>query len=583
MSRYENDCWSDYLEDIPGIDASGLKEDSSYGGNSGTSAFASIYDSYKAGNYSQRLNASDCIDAYAVTFVSQRRNLLAITQPVAGSTRMSPSCAFSDHQQNESYVQPRWNGSSVLAFENQLDNSVMNWLCNGYDAYVSFKLFQPACDRAKAQSLLAENGTWYLRPLDIGLFSHGTSISAMESYPVEYCLSEDKIPQRCTLQYVSYLLGAVVACNIIKVICMIAAAFLLWDLDEPIFATVGDAVASYLERPDENTVGWCLMGRKEAKAWRRNQLEQQKQALYNPPMRNRLFSATSKTRWFTTVGLCTLYLVVGIVLLILSVGGARSAYTVSQIWALGLGDVNSHTNLGISGNTTAGLLRDVLVANSFQLALSTTYFLYNSLYTAQCSAIEWASYTIKRRPLRVTYPRGQQRSTYWLQLPYTYGLLLTTFLMLMHFLISQAIFLVRVQWYTEAGILSKSFYISDVGFSPLAILVSCCVGALLILFQVGNSLRPLKANIPLHGNNSVAISAACHPGTRSENDQGVLFRHPEANMALRTVMWGAMVQPKGENERGHCSFTADQVEMPERGRRYQGYSAEDDETNELQN
>ena len=565
MARYDGGCQSDYV-----------------GEDSGTSAFASIYNSYKAGNYSQRLNASDCIDAYAVAFVSERRNLLAITKPVAGSTRMSPSCAFDDPQQNESYVEPLWNGSSVLAFESHSDNRDLTWLCFGYDAYV-LPDYRPDCDRTKAQSLLAENGTWYLRPHDIGLSPDGTGESAIESYPVEYCLSEVKIPQRCTLQYVSYLLGVVVACNIIKVISMIAAAFLLWDLDEPIFATVGDAVASYLERPDENTAGWCLMGRKEAKAWRRGQLEQQKQALYNPPKRKRLFSATSKTRWFTTIGLCTLYLVVGIGLLFLSVGGARSFYTLSQIWRLGMGEVNSNTTLGISGDTPAGLVRDVLVANSFQLALSTTYFLYNSLYTAQCGAIEWASYTIKRRPLRVTYPRGQQRSTYWLQLPYTYGLLLTTFLVLMHFLISQAIFLVRVQWYTEAGIPSNSSHISDVGFSPIGILVSCCVGTLLILFQVLHSLRPLKAKIPLHGNKSVAISAACHPETRSENGQSMLVYHPEANMALRTVMWGATVQPKDDNEIGHCSFTADQVEMPETGRRYQGYSAEDDEMNELRN
>ena len=583
MARYEDDCWSDYYGGKSGIDVSVLEDNVYSGGNSGTSAFASIYDSYKAGNYGQRLNASDCIDTYAVRFVSERRNLLAITKPVAGFTRMSPSCAFSDHQQNESYVEPLWNGSSVLAFENHLDNSVMDWLCFGYDAYVSPKYFRPACDRAKAQSLLAESGTWYLRPIDIGLSSNGTDESAMESYPVEYCLSEDKIPQRCTLQYVSYLLGVVVACNIIKVISMIATAFLLWNLDEPIFATVGDAVASYLERPEEITAGWCLMGRKEAKAWRRGRLEQQKQALYNPPKRKRLFSATSKTRWFTTIGLCTFYLVVGIVLLFLSLGGARSTYTMSQIWTLGMGEINSNTTLGISGDTPAGLVRDVLVANSFQLALSTTYFLYNSLYTAQCGAIEWASYASKRRPLRVTYPRGQQRSTYWLQLPHTYGLVLTIFLVLMHFLISQAIYLVRVQWYTEAGIPSKSFFISDVGFSPIGILVSCCVGALLILFQVFHSLRPLKARIPLHGNKSVAISAACHPGTRSENGQSVLFYHPEANMALKPVMWGAIVQPKDDNEIGHCSFTADPVEMPERGRRYQGYSAEDDEMNELWN
>jgi len=42
---------------------------------------------------------------------------------------------------------------------------------------------------------------------------------------------------------------------------------------------------------------------------------------------------------------------------------------------------------------TNGIILGVIIANIFQLALSTTYFLYNSLFTAQCSAMEWASYT----------------------------------------------------------------------------------------------------------------------------------------------------------------------------------------------
>jgi len=476
---------------------------------------------------------------------------------------MTPNCAFNISSEDYEYERaPLWNGSSVIAFKNQEDNSNYWWLCHGYDAFWKESNGDTYCDRAMAQRLLANNGTWYI----------SLSLNDIDSpYPVEYCLSEDQVPQKCTLQYGSSILGLVVACNIVKIIAMIATARLLWNLDEPIFATVGDALASYLERPDNTTVGWCLMGGKQVKSWREGKLEQHQQVFHDSFRSKRLFSATSKTRWYTTIGLCVLYLGVGIGLYFACMGEAGHTFTKSQIWALGIGSVTAGTTLG-----DLGLIPDILFANSFQLALSATYLLYNSLYTAQCGAIEWASYTIKRRPLRVTYPRGQQRSTYWLQLPYAYGIPLTLLLVLMHFLISQAIFLSRVEWYNAAGQADAGNYnletsgeILGIGYSPVGILISCCVGGLLISLQLFHSLRPLKTPIPLHLNQSVAISAACQPRTDMDSGRGIKSKST-TNLALVPVMWGATIQPTDENEVGHCSFTADQVGMPENERRYQG-------------
>ena len=379
--------------------------------------------------------------------------------------------------------------------------------------------------------------------------------------------------EKCALQYSSTMLGVVVACNFVKVVCMIATALFVWDLEEPIFATVGDAVASYLKTPDETTTDLCLMGRTEAKAWASNSLKQDDCALYNPPKRRPLFSATSKSRYLITMGLCTLYLTTGLVLLHFATVHGKEHLTASQVWALGLGEINANNSIEILGRYRYGelLLINILIANSFQLALSITYFLYNALYTAQCGAMEWASYALKKRPLRVTHPRGEQRSTCWLQLPYTYSLLLSIFLMLMHFLISQAVFIAHVQWYTELG--EPSEETSNVGFSPVGILASCCVGAFLIVVQVLHSLRPLEARMPVHGNKSVVISAACHPGVSSyHDDHGETMRDAETDMAMKAVMWGAVVQPNDDNSLGHCSLTSasDHVEMPVKGKMYQG-------------
>lgn len=269
-----------------------------------------------------------------------------------------------------------------------------------------------------------------------------------------------------------------------------------------------------------------------------------------------------------------MYLAAGVAFCYMSVQTATDIYTTSEIWRLGLGRVDPNLILQLYYEAltlreeSVELLACILVANSFQLLLSATYFLYNSLYTAQCGAVEWTSYTVGRKPLRVSWPRGQQKSTYWLHLPYRYGIPLAGSLMLMHFLISQAVFLARIQYYSQTDAPPTS--ISAIGFSPVGILASCCVGAVLILAQLLHSLRTVKGPIPLHGNKSIAISAACHPHTETDdNDECVALDDTKSCISLGKVMWGAEVQPKREGEIGHCTFTAKVVEMPLEGHLYE--------------
>lgn len=383
-----------------------------------------------------------------------------------------------------------------------------------------------------------------------------------QSYPIEHCYSEIAGQGTCQLQFVSYILYVVIGCNLIKLGCMAVTTWSLWNLNEPIFATVGDAVVSYMERPDETTEGWCLMDLAQVGAWQKAKSGDRPQRdRYHRPPKGRLYSATSKTKWFTTIILCTLYLTVGIVMLNFAITNVQG----DQIWYIGFGAITEAAVLDIRGQSSRGLIEGILTANSFQLALSTTYFLYNALYTAQCGALEWSTYSSpERKPLRVTWPHGQQKSTYYLSLPYRYGLPLTIFLMVVHFLISQSIFLARVQWYDVNGNMDESNYIFDVGFSPIAILVTICIGGLLIIIQIVHSFRPLDNHIPIHGNSSAVISAMRHSSNNtSENDLST-----EENVTLGTVMWGAVVQPKDENEVGHCSFTGDSVENPVIGFKY---------------
>ncbi|KAK5070697.1 hypothetical protein LTR70_010474 [Exophiala xenobiotica] len=552
------------------------------------------------GNYT-RLSPTECLDAYMTTFITSYRNLIAVTTPTKGM-RMSPGRMFPTYYTNLTeyygdawlrsslghdwedvgWPQPLWNGSSVLAYETSGSGGTgsSEWACLGWenggaDKYVS-------CRPDEARRQLQENGSWYLRPGEPSSLQY----SATAAYLVDYCLAETRDVETCQLQYVLYILIVVIICNIIKLGSMGLAAYLLWDLREPILATVGDAVTSYIERPDSSTAGWCLMDYTDvttSKKWKQNELkESPDNKVYCRQPTSRLY-ATNRSRWWTTMSLCFLYLIIGSALLGLATSVLSGVATSTNVWQdFSFGRVMQSNTLGLdsNGSSSQALLSSILMANSFQLVLSITYFLFNSLWTAQCAAKEWASFAQKCKALRVTWPRGKQRSTYYLSLPYYYGVPLTLCLGLLHFLISQSIFLARVQWYHADGTINADKYLSDAGFSPLGILVTVLVATVLLTITVIHSFARLSNRMPVHGNLSAVISAMCHCSTSRDSDEhGATMEHPAKSMAERDVMWG-VTKPVQEalsfqnqigedDDIGHCAFTTEHVGPPVVGMRYQ--------------
>lgn len=92
------------------------------------------------------------------------------------------------------------------------------------------------------------------------------------------------------------------------------------------------------------------------------------------------------------------------------------------------------------GDSADNLIHSVLIANFPQLILSVSYFLYNGLFTRLCVEKEWKSYSLDYRPLRVTDPKGDQESTYWLQLPYTYSVPLISISVILHWIVSNCLY-----------------------------------------------------------------------------------------------------------------------------------------------
>jgi hypothetical protein len=98
-------------------------------------------------------------------------------------------------------------------------------------------------------------------------------------------------------------------------------------------------------------------------------------------------------------------------------------HNIKALYDLGFGAVNNNSIIRsdflTSNTSTLGL---VLISNSPQLLLSILYLNYNGLFSCMLAADEWSRFRQTRKSLRVTSPSGQQRSTYFLSLPYKYAI-----------------------------------------------------------------------------------------------------------------------------------------------------------------
>ena len=235
--------------------------------------------------------------------------------------------------------------------------------------------------------------------------------------------------------------------------------------------------------------------------------------------------------------------------------------TWAAMWSIGFGAVSSETVTGWTVPGAGGLIAIVCVSNLPQLLLSYLYISYNNLFTCMLLADEWSGFSHQRKTLRVTSAKGHQRSTYWLQLPYRYGAPLLIFSGCLHWLVSQTLFLARLNAVDPHGIKDENESFSTLGYSPIAMVFVIILGGLLVILGIGLGFRRYRAGMPLVSSCSAAISAACHP--------------PEADgdASSKAVLFGVVDagsdNVKGREEPvGHCSFTSFEVEPLVEGLHY---------------
>ena len=235
--------------------------------------------------------------------------------------------------------------------------------------------------------------------------------------------------------------------------------------------------------------------------------------------------------------------------------------SIPYLWSLGFGTVTSQELITLfSFHGPSGLILTILIANSPQILLSFIYLTYNGLFTCMLLAEEWSGFAKERKKLRVTTAKSGQHSTYWLQLPYRYGMPLLIISGTLHWLVSQSFFLARVNVINADGTPDTSDDISVLGYSNISIIFTIGLGCIVVVIGLAHGFRKYSSGMPVAGSCSAAISAACHPPDG------------DTKASSKPILWGVVGSGGIRDYEGrpirHCSFTSFEVESPEEGELY---------------
>ena len=133
-------------------------------------------------------------------------------------------------------------------------------------------------------------GAIYYRNLSFGISELWHEFETPGNSSIEYCFSK-RAKENCKLQFSLTIMIAVIICNMIKTVCM---AIVSWKQDPEPLVTLGDAIASFLDRPDVTTDRHCIAGR----TWFENSRQW---GSFHPsrwhPKDLRWFRAASRRRW----------------------------------------------------------------------------------------------------------------------------------------------------------------------------------------------------------------------------------------------------------------------------------------------
>ncbi|EAQ92466.1 hypothetical protein CHGG_00701 [Chaetomium globosum CBS 148.51] len=270
-----------------------------------------------------------------------------------------------------------------------------------------------------------------------GIVTNPISGLAPERSSILYCLAQPAPAPTCEVNLNAPLLGTVALLNSIALVATAALLFKRPSSFRPL-ATLGDAIASFLEDPDPTTQGACLLSKTDI--WRgRWPLEAAK---YWVPQTHYWFRSVSLPRWmgaFLLWVICTSLTAAGI-------GYSTSLSPSNQLTPFGT--TSAHALLSLPPATPAAAA--AVLASLPQLLLAFLYLTTNALLTTYHLSHESSLFaTGPARPLRVSASSaravGAQSTSLHLTLPRALSGLLMAFFAGLAFVLRQSCFAVAVR------------------------------------------------------------------------------------------------------------------------------------------
>ena len=433
----------------------------------------------------KRLSNRDCVQKYSGSLLTTRSNLLLV------SAEINETNSLHARQSIEFGVGPQW-------------------MCAGKD----HNAWKNGCTEYNAPQMV-DNEKW---------LAFGERI--------QYCMSQVN-KQRCALQYSQTIMVVVILCNSIKLACLFCT---LMRCKERALCTLGDALDSFLTDPDPTTKEYPVLSKDDIRheAWKSSSTALSSASL-SPnfvicrkvyiPRQRRWLHAPSIARWLWCIFLFAVAL--GVVGHFFGLSVHRydqslfpQGHSLSALWALGFGKINPKLIIYLGDLTMSSstwLIGMILLANLPQALLSFLYLIYNGTWTCMLAEREWCRFAFARKGLRVSRPRGEQRSSFYLQLPLRYALPLVATSSLLHWMVSQSLFFVRIMIYAPHGNLRPHrSSITSCGYSPIAIFFVIITGSVMLVGMLAMGFRKYPLGMPLAGSCSAVISAACHPDIRAK-------------------------------------------------------------------
>lgn len=191
-------------------------------------------------NKLDRLSNLECIREYAEPIQIKRKNVLLVT----ADDKMPTPKSTENGTTLDIYAFNRFEADD--ASDADMASNSYSWICSANsNLYSGYSYCANNVD-----DIMSSSNNW-----TVGYMEGYSNPDDLPKYPIDYCLSEKAEPH-CKIQFTLSIAILVTVLNFLKAVLIFCTAF---GIKEDPLMTMGDAVASFLERQDETTKGMCLL------------------------------------------------------------------------------------------------------------------------------------------------------------------------------------------------------------------------------------------------------------------------------------------------------------------------------------